>query len=400
MTLTLLIDLDDTLLSNDIEVFQKAYFKRLAEALQPWAPMDKFMPAMMAAIQAMLTKKTPALTMEEQFDRVFYPQIGTAKSALTEVINQFYAEIFPELRKYTAPRPEAIELVTSALDRGWQVVIATNPLFPRTAILQRLGWAGLSPDIFNFKWITSYEQSHFSKPHPAFYAEILGCLNWPSGPLAMIGNSLEDDILPAEKLGLPTYWLHEADSEAPARNALSQTGALENVLPWLEKIEMTQQAPDFHAISGIFATLQSTPAAFDTFSRSLPDEAWSHRPAESEWSLVEILAHLRDVDREVNFGRISQTIRGENPFLPGANTDPWVRERNYAAEPARAALEGFFQSRTNLLELIDGATKRELAQPARHAIFGPTTLKELLGFIATHDRTHIRQAWSAIQTVV
>ncbi|HBA92836.1 MAG TPA: hypothetical protein DCZ08_14225, partial [Anaerolineaceae bacterium] len=80
MTLTLLIDLDDTLLSNDIDIFQKAYFKRLAEALQPWAPMEKFMPAMMEAVQAMLVKKTPALTMEEQFDQVFYPQIGTAKS--------------------------------------------------------------------------------------------------------------------------------------------------------------------------------------------------------------------------------------------------------------------------------------------------------------------------------
>ena len=400
MTLTLLIDLDDTLLSNDIEIFQKAYFKRLAEALQPWASMEKFLPAMISAVQAMLDKKTPTLTMEERFDQVFYPQIGAAKPALIEVINQFYAKTFPELRKYTAPRPEAIELVRSAISRGWEVVVATNPLFPWTAIQQRLDWAGLSPDEFEFKLVTSYEKSHFSKPHPAYYAEILGCLNWPSGPLVMIGNSLEDDILPAEKLGLPTYWLHEVDSDTPARNALSQTGALENVLPWLEKVEMAQQTPDFQAISCIFATLQSTPAVFDSLSRSLPEEAWAHRPAETEWSLIEILAHLRDVDREVNLGRISQTIRGENPFLPGANTDPWVQERNYAAEPARAALEGFFESRTNLLELIDGATKLELAQPARHAIFGPTTLKELLGFIATHDRTHIRQAWSAIQAAV
>jgi FMN phosphatase YigB (HAD superfamily) len=400
MTLTLLIDLDDTLISNDIEVFQKAYFKRLAEALQPWVPMDKLMPAMMAAIQAMLTKKTPALTMEEQFDQVFYPQIGTPKSELMETIHRFYSESFPELRKHTARRPEAIELVQSAISRGWDVVVATNPLFPWTAIEQRLDWAGVSPDEFGFKLVTSYENSHFCKPHPAYYAEILGNLNWPSGPVVMVGNSLEDDIIPAEKLGLPTFWLHEEDSETPARNPFSQTGAFENVLPWLEKVEKEQQIPDLQSISAIYATLQSTPAVFDTLSRPLPIEVWAQRPAESEWNLIEILAHLRDVDREVNLGRIALTIRGENPFLPGANTDPWVRERNYAAEPARAALEGFFESRTNLLKLIDGATPNDLAQPARHAIFGPTTLKELLGFIATHDRTHIRQAWNAIEAAV
>jgi len=106
---------------------------------------------------------------------------------------------------------------------------------------------------------------------------------------------------------------------------------------------------------------------------------------------------LRDVDREVNFGRVQQTIRGENPFLPAANTDPWVQERNYTAEPGLAALQGFIQSRTTLLKLLDGASSEDLANSARHAIFGPTTLKELLGFVATHDRTHIRQAWNAIQ---
>ncbi|MRS03316.1 hypothetical protein EG832_08855, partial [bacterium] len=214
----------------------------------------------------------------------------------------------------------------------------------------------------------------------------------------MVGNSLEDDILPAERLGLPTYWLHEGNSEESNRNPLSQTGNLTGVLSWAKKIEQKQPILDFQTETAIFATLQSTPGVVENLAHSLTPKEWTQRPAESEWNLIEILAHLRDVDREVNFGRVQQTIRGENPFLPGANTDPWVQERNYAAEPGPSALEGFIQSRTILLNLLDGASPADLNQPARHAIFGPTTLKELLGFIATHDRTHIRQAWNAIQT--
>src|SRR5574340_776797 len=396
LTLTLLIDLDDTLLTNDIDVFQKAYFKLLAEALTPWAPPETMMPAMMAAVKAMVEKTTPALTMEEQFDQVFYPMLGVSKAELTATIDHFYANVFPRLQRLTSPRPEAVALVSTAFERGWDVAIATNPLFPKTAVAQRLTWANLPPNDNRFSLIASFETFHFSKPHAAYYAEILGKLSWPEHPVVMIGNNLEDDILPAEKIGLPTFWLH-GDREVEGRNPMSSSGSLEDILPWLEKIETDQPCIDYSSVDTTLATLQSTPAVFAEIARGLQPEAWTHRPAEGEWNLIEILAHLRDVDREVNFGRIRSTMRGDNPFLPGANTDPWVQERNYTTEEGTAALLGFTQSRTTLLNLLDGLDAKMLQLPARHAIFGPTTLKELLEFIATHDRTHIRQACNTIE---
>ncbi len=396
MTLTLLIDLDDTLLTNDIDVFQKAYFGLLAEALTPWALPQTMMTAMMAAVKAMLEKTTPALTMEEQFDQVFYPMLGVSKAELAGTIDHFYASVFPRLQPLTSPRPEAVALIDAAFERNWNVAIATNPLFPRTAVLQRLAWARLSPKDYPFSLIASFETSHFSKPHAAYYAEILGMLSWPENPVVMIGNNLEDDILPAEKIGLPTFWLH-GEWVVDGRNPLSSSGSLEEILPWLEKIEADQPCIDYSSVETTLATLQSTPAVFAEIARGLQPDAWTHRPAEGEWNLIEILAHLRDVDREVNFGRIRSTMRGDNPFLPGANTDPWVQERNYSTEEGTAALMGFTQSRTNLLNLLDGLDEEMLKKPARHAIFGPTNLKELLEFIATHDRTHIRQACNTIE---
>lgn len=395
MSLTLLIDLDDTLLDNEINAFQKAYFKLLAGELTPWVRPETMMSAMMAAIKAMLEKKTPALTMEEQFDQVFYPLLGTTKAELNGAIDHFYAEVFPSLKPLTAPRPEAVKLIKLAFERGWEVCIATNPVFPRTAVEQRLAWADLSPLEFPFTLITSFETSHFCKPHPAYYAEILGMVSWPEHPVVMVGNSLEDDILPAETLGLPAFWLH-GNRTIDGRNPLSSSGNLDEVLPWLDRIEREHLPGDFSTIEATLATLQSTPAVFAEIARGLKPEAWIHRPGEAEWNLIEILAHLRDVDREVNFGRIRSTMQGENPFLPGANTDAWVKERNYTTEEGTAALMGFTQSRTSLMSLLDGISEDTLKKPARHAIFGPTNLKELLEFIATHDRNHIRQACSSI----
>lgn len=395
MTLTLLIDLDDTLLINEIETFQKVYFKRLSEALAPMVAPGTMMSAMMASIDGMLNKKTPALSLEEQFDREFYSRLGIPKETLEETIGHFYNSTFPQLRPLTSPRAGAVQLIEYSFQHNWDVVIATNPVFPRTAIEQRLEWAGLPPSRYPFKLITTFETSHYCKPHPAYYAEILGRLVWPQNPVVMIGNSYQDDIQPTEILGFPTFWLRK-DQDVEWRGTWSQSGPFSEILPWLERIETEQPRSDYLSAGAITATLQSTPAVLTEVARGLPAESWVHRPGEFEWNLIEILAHLRDVDREVNLGRILTTLRGDNPFLPGANTDPWVQERQYSLEDGSKALNGFVESRTRLLELIDGADAETLQQPARHAIFGPTTLKELLGFIATHDRTHIRQAYNAI----
>ncbi len=401
MTLTVLFDLDDTLLDNDIQPFIQRYFEMLAEALAETISPAQFQRAMQQAVYAMLSKQLPDGTLEDAFDQVFYPAAGESKPALKERIDDFYRTKFPQLRELTRPRPAAIRLVESAFERGWQVVIATNPLFPRTAIEQRLEWAGLPVNRFPFALVTTYENSHFCKPNPAYFAEILAVLRWPQTPAVMVGNSLEDDILPAEKLGLPTYYVSE-DNHPPKvvnRNPLSKTGRLEEVLDWLDTIAKIESVPSYDGVAAILATLQSTPAALDTFSSILPVHLWNQRPEPKEWCFTEILCHLRDVDREVNLERIQTILTKNRPFLPAAMTDGWVEQRNCILENGKNALEGFILARSEIISRLINLHEKEWQKPARHAIFGPTTLKELVGFVATHDRIHINQAWQTIQAV-
>jgi hypothetical protein len=47
------------------------------------------------------------------------------------------------------------------------------------------------------------------------------------------------------------------------------------------------------------------------------------------------------------------------------------------------------------VELLRGLTN-EWDRKARHAIFGPTDMEELVKFIVEHDKLHIRQTWSTI----
>jgi hypothetical protein len=289
-------------------------------------------------------------------------------------------------------------MVEAAFDRGYQVAIATAPLFPRHAILQRLAWAGFVPEKHPFAFIPSIDIIHFAKPNPAYLAELLAQLGWPEGGAVMVGNDAKDDISPAYRLGLPSYWLRTDGYPPPAgEEQPAASGSHEDLIAWLGSATEEQLQLDYYKPSAMLAILRTTPAALNTLTRDLPNYFWSERPAPEQWSLGEIACHLRDVDAEVNLPRLEKFLQQANPFLPGIDTDRWAEERSYIRQDGRSALQHFTSDRIRLLNLLEGLSADDWQRRARHAIFGPTSLQELIGFIVGHDRLHLRQAYAVIQ---
>lgn len=395
MTFSILIDLDNTLLRNDSDKFIQAYLKKIGRHLTGW-PTEKVISELLAGTQRMIAKDTPAETLEQVFDRAFYPGLGVEKEVLRDRIDSFYREVFPELRELTHPDPDAQRLIEYLFQKKHSIVIATNPLYPRTAILQRLAWAGLPVERYPFNLIGSYETFHFSKPNPAFLAEALARLGWVDQPAIMIGDNLQEDIVPATKLGLPAFWLNTTSALPEGLHPLTAQGKLTEIIPWLEKIENEFSEAQVSTPFQINALLKSTPAAFEALTSNLSDNQWRGRPNENEWAANEIACHLRDADAEVNLPRIKMISAGENPFLPGIVTDVWASERGYINQNGPAALATFVAVRSELVNLLGSFNAEGWKMPARHAIFGPTQLLELAGFITTHDRTHIHQLYDTI----
>jgi FMN phosphatase YigB (HAD superfamily) len=238
MLKAVLFDLDDTLLANDMDRFLPAYLGMLKECTEAAFDRD-LVPAIMGGVRAMIEHDDPAVPIYDVFWERFTRVTGISREQSEPTFAAFYRERYPALAPLTNPMPAARPLVDYCLARGLLVVVATNPLFPRDAILQRLSWAGLDAEVLPFALVTTYDNMHHTKPHAAYYEEILRLVGCSPNEAIMVGNDLDADIVPAERAGLHTLYVAASSlavvlPTTPRESALPTLG---DVLQHLQKFD-------------------------------------------------------------------------------------------------------------------------------------------------------------------
>ncbi|SJZ30475.1 HAD family hydrolase [Selenihalanaerobacter shriftii] len=203
---TVLFDLDGTLLPIELDVFLENYFQALTKEFMDVANPNEFINMLMKATGEMINNNGEKLN-QEVFMEAFIPQVEIDDK--TEIIgrfDQFYREKFPLLKENWELNNISSELVKLFKDLGYRMVIATNPLFPREAVVERMRWVGLNPDDFDL--VTSYENMHYSKPNLKYYQEIMDKVNTSPQNCIMIGNDVQEDMV-VGKLGVTTFLIND-----------------------------------------------------------------------------------------------------------------------------------------------------------------------------------------------
>ena len=198
-----LFDLDDTLLANDMADFLPAYFELLGRYAEARFEPTRVIEAVRNSTLAMIANEDPQWSNRDVFWSHFEKHMGQSRALLEPFFNDFYVRQFPHLQSVTAHVPAASRVVQRFRQRGSRLVLATNPVFPRVAIEQRVHWAGLDPSVFDL--VTSYENMHATKPSLHYYREILRLLKAEPEHALMVGNDWKNDIEPALKLGMRTF---------------------------------------------------------------------------------------------------------------------------------------------------------------------------------------------------
>lgn len=394
MPLTLLLDLDDTLLDTNLPAFIPAYFQALAKNLSPHIAPDLMTHALVLGTNQMNKSEDFSNTLSDVFDASFYPQLNISRSELAPAIENFYENIFPTLQGLTTQRPDAKPLVDWAFSKGYRLVVATDPLLPRKATHHRLRWAGFDPE--QFEIVTTYEDFHFSKTHAAYYAEVLGRLGWGDGPVVMVGNDMERDIIPAKRLGLATFHVDDEPGSKSGPEADAH-GSLPDLRRWLESADPSTLMPNFRSRESIQAVTMSTPAVFNGLVQGMDSAALSRRSKKDDWTLTDLICHMRDTEREIHLMQLRLFKQEAEPFIPRPDTGVWASQRDYLHEDGKAALREFNDARRETIDFLKKIPDEAWGQKARHAIFGPTTLLEVAGFIAEHDRLHVQQARAIVE---
>ncbi|HSJ89644.1 MAG TPA: HAD family hydrolase [Anaerolineales bacterium] len=395
MTFTLLFDLDDTLIDTNLDAFVPAYFQSLSEHLNARVAPTTMLRALLLGMNMMNESEDPTRTLQDIFESSFYKELGIPKHELIEVFEDFYDTVFPTLEAHTKQRKEAASLIEWALSCGYRVAIATDPFFPRKATVHRLRWAGLDPD--QLELISTFEHFHFSKSHSAYYAEVLGCLGWPEGPVLMVGDNITRDLEPAHRLGLATYWIDGDSASSPGFEA--GRGKLEDLRPWLESVNLSMLEPSFKSKDAILAILTSTPAVLQSLTASFSNEQWRKEPTQEDWAMNEIVCHLRDTDLEIHQLQLQLLLEREGAFIPRPETGIWANEREYLNVNGHMALSEFASARVKMLKILKEQPDEIWSRKARHAIFGPTNFLEVVSFVTDHDRLHIQQAWKTLRSI-
>lgn len=134
------------------------------------------------------------------------------------------------------------------------------------------------------------------------------------------------------------------------------------------------------------------------------DEQARWKPTRDDWSILEVVNHLYDEEREDFRVRLNLILHGsERPWSP---IDPqgWVTARRYNERDLAESLANFLAERQQSLAWLHSleAPNWEAAAPAPWG--GAITAGEMMAAWVAHDLLHLRQLvelqWAHVQRLV
>ncbi|KPV45476.1 HAD family hydrolase [Alicyclobacillus ferrooxydans] len=243
MLKTLLFDLDGTLLPFDQNRFMHGYFHALVPEIAHLVNTKEIAAQILTATQAMVENEDPQLPNIDAFKHAFFGTVDVAESDIWPIFDEFYHTKFGDLQSLTEPSPISREICRSALSKGYELVLATNPIFPDDAVRHRMAWAGI--DDVPFKLVTTMEHMHFCKPSPKYYLEILDRIGRSPEECMMIGNDVQEDGV-AGKLGMQTFLVKDfVIDRGVGHIEFTHEGSLKDVLSFIESLAVLEQNPTF-----------------------------------------------------------------------------------------------------------------------------------------------------------
>ena len=147
--------------------------------------------------------------------------------------------------------------------------------------------------------------------------------------------------------------------------------------------------------SDLLSELENMPQQLERALRLIPrhrlqwkPDSWEGSPAEN-FSVLEHVCHLRDIEADGYHVRIQRMIDESNPSLLSLDSYEIARARRYETEDLGEALAAFRRAREVTVEKLRGVSEDQLARAGDFAEYGRLTLRALVHYLRSHDQQHL-----------
>lgn len=148
---------------------------------------------------------------------------------------------------------------------------------------------------------------------------------------------------------------------------------------------------DFEILAG---ALRDNGYAIGALFRSVELEQMRWKPAEDRWSLLEVLNHLLDEERN-DFRQIIRKLI-EDPKIDWPNNSPmeWVTSRNYNGRDPIESLHLFERERAESVEWLEKTDEPDYdtKYAGSNAPPAPLRIGDIMSSWIAHDYFHLRQS--------
>jgi len=135
--------------------------------------------------------------------------------------------------------------------------------------------------------------------------------------------------------------------------------------------------------------LSEFPQKISELLEGLTHNQLTNKPTPEEFSFVEHVCHLRDIEREGYAVRIRRLLEEEHAQLKDIDGTRLAIERDYNAQNIGESLQSFAEARRDNILLLKGRAEDQLSRKAELEGVGEITLRRLVEMMYEHDESHL-----------
>ena len=136
--------------------------------------------------------------------------------------------------------------------------------------------------------------------------------------------------------------------------------------------------------------LERTPEEVKRLIDGIAGDDLTREVVEGEWSIRELLTHLRDAQGVLDF-RVNLLIDEDSPVIESKAVFEWAKDGSASPDTSMEIFQTYRNSRRETLETLRGIPLEDWWREGRHEEFGTISIKQQASYFATHELTHLPQ---------